>query len=154
MVGKKLNIFSADALAGVIQLPAGSYKDAKVRLFCRKSPRSEFALDFKGTFTNSFGVVDSVLVRSSLPFEANLNVSEIVIGQTDNYKATFNFDLSKMLTGISTKALEQGGRSSIGIDGKKLYVIWKGGSADEPFYNQIIQHWQSVASVVISKAVE
>jgi len=70
---------------------------------------------------------------SSRPFEANLNVSEITIGKSDNYKATFSFDLNKVLTGISIRVLELGARSYIGKDGKKLYVIWKGGSVDEHF---------------------
>lgn len=151
MVEKNLNIFSADALAGIIKLPIGSYKDVKVKMFCRKSPRSEFAFDFKGTFTNISGKTDSVRVGSSYPFEANLTVSEIVIGQSDNYKATFSFNLNKTLTGITARALEFGARSYVGKDGKKIYSIWKGGSADEPFYEQVIQNWQSVASVVISK---
>lgn len=151
MVEKKMNIFSTDALAGVVQLPAGSYKDVKVKMFCRKSPRSEYAFDFKGTFTNSSGGVDSVMVGSSLPFEANLNVSELVIGQGDSYRATFSFNLSKVLAGISVKALEFGARSYMSKDGKKLYVIWKGGSAEEPFYDQVIRNWQNVASVVVNK---
>ncbi len=154
IVGKNLNIFSSDALAGVIQLPAGSYQDVKVKLFCRKSPRSEFAFHFKGTFTNTSGGVDSLQVGSSYPFEANLAVNNLVIGVADNYKATFSFNLNNVLTGIKTKSLELYARSYVGKDNKKLYSIWKGGSADEPFYDQVIQNWQNVASVVITKGGE
>jgi len=151
MIEKNLNIFSTDALAGVIQLPAGSYKDVKVKLFCRKSPKSEFAFYFKGTFTNTSGGTDSLQVGSSYPFEANLAVTEMVIGVSDNYKATFSFNLNNVLTGISGKSLELNARRYIGKDNKKLYSIWKGGSADEPFYDQVIQNWQTVAGVEITK---
>ena len=151
MVEKNLNIFSTDALAGVIQLPAGSYDDVKVTMFCRKSPKSEFAFDFRGTFTNTMGGVDSIRVGSSYPFEANLAVSNIVVSPSDNYKATFNFNLNNTLTGITNFAIQSSARFYIGTDNKMTYVIWKGGSADEPFYDQVIQNWQTVASVVITK---
>lgn len=150
-VGKKLNIFSTDALAGAIQLPAGSYQDVKVTMFCRKSPNSDYAFDFRGTFTNSSGGVDSIMIGSSYPFEANLAVSNIVIGPSDNYKATFNFNLNNTITGFTNWAIQSSARFYIGADNKKTYVIWKGGSADEPFYNEVIQNWQTVASVVITK---
>ncbi|QIL39831.1 hypothetical protein G7074_11490 [Pedobacter sp. HDW13] len=46
-------------------------------------------------------------------------------------------------------------RNYLGKDGKKLYVIWKGGSTtDEPFYDWVIQNWQTVASVAVSKESE
>lgn len=150
IVGKNLNIFSADALMGVIKLPSGSYKNATVKMFCKKSEKSEMAFDFGGTFINTRGGIDSVRVGSSLPFEANLTITDIVINPSDNYKVTFNFDLNKVLTGITNSLLEKEGRS-ITNNNKKIYIIWKGGSADEPFYNQVIQNWQSVASIVITK---
>ena len=150
MVEKKLDIFNAEALIGVIKLPIGAYKDINVKMFCKKSPKSEFAFDFKGTFTNTKGGKDSLMVGSSLPFEADLKVTDIVINPSDNYKATFHFDLTKVLTDLSNTALETSARYYM-INNKKKYVIWKGGSADEPFYNQVIKNWQSVASIVITK---
>lgn len=106
MVGKNLNIFNSEALVGVIKLPTGAYKDINVKLFCRKSPKCEFAFDFKGTFTNTKGGKYSLMVGSSLPFEADLKVTDIVINPSDHYKATFHFDLTKVLTGLSNSALE------------------------------------------------
>ncbi len=150
MVEKNLNIFNTEALVGVIKLPTGSYKDINVKMFCRKSPKSEFAFSFKGTFLNTKGVKDSLMVGSSYPFTADLKVNDIVINGSDNYKATFHFDLTKVLTGISNVALETTARYYI-INGKKQYVIWKGGSKDEPFYDQVINNWQNVASIVITK---
>jgi len=152
-VEKNLNIFSANALAGVIKLPAGSYKDVKVKMYCKKSAKSEMAFNLKGTFTNTKGGKDSVMVGSSYPFEANLSVTDIVINPSDKYKATFTFDLNKVLTGISNTLLETAGGYTW-PNNKKIYVIWKGGSAEEPFYNQVIQNWQTVASVVVTKEEE
>ncbi|MBE9662676.1 hypothetical protein [Mucilaginibacter myungsuensis] len=149
-VEKNLNIFSASALAGVVQLPSGSYKNVKLRLFCRKSPRSELAFNFRGTFTNTKGTKDSILVASSFPFEADVTVADIVVNASDKYKATFSFDLNKVLVGISNQMLETSAKSYT-KDNKKMYAIAKGGSADEPFYDQVIGNWQSVASVVVSK---
>lgn len=151
MVEKKLNIFNADALAGVVQLPSGSYRDVKVKMYCRKSPTSDFAFDFKGVFTNTGRGVDSITVGSSFPFEADLTVTDITIDASDDYKATFNFDLNKVLTGFATRNIELKARSYPMINGKMRYIIWKGGSAEEPFYNEVIQNWQNVASVVITK---
>ncbi|TKC57627.1 hypothetical protein FBD94_20335 [Pedobacter hiemivivus] len=153
-VEKNLNIFSQDALAGVFKLPSGSYKDVAVKLQCRKSlipglAFNYYAFYFKGTFKNIYGGIDSVIVGSSLPFEANLSVNEIVIDPSDNYKATFSFDLNKVLTGISAGQMEAA--KSNYKDGKKTFYIFKGGSADEPFYDQVIRNWQSVASVVVTK---
>jgi hypothetical protein len=152
-VEKNLNIFSANALAGVIKLPAGSYKDVKVKMYCKKSAKSELAFNLKGTFTNTKGGIDSVMVASSYPFEANLAVTDILINTSDKYKATFYFDLNKTFTGISNALLETA-NSFTRPDNKKVYVIWKGGSAEEPFYNQVIQNWQTVASVVVAKEEE
>jgi len=152
-VEKNLNIFSAQALAGVIKLPAGSYKDVKVKMYCKKSAKSELAFNLKGTFTNTKGGIDSVMVASSYPFEANLAVTDIVINTSDKYKATFYFDLNKTFTGISNALLETA-NSFTRPDNKKVYVIWKGGSAEVPFYNQVIQNWQTVASVVVTKEEE
>ena len=149
-VEKNLNLFSADALAGVINLPTGSYKDVKVKMFLKKSPKSELAFNLKGTFINTWGGRDSLMVASSYPFEANLGVTDITINPSDNYTVIFNFNLDKGLTGISTELL-QTARSYAGIDNKLMYVIWKGGSQDEPLYNEIINNWQTVASVTISK---
>ena len=151
IVEKKLNIFSADALMGVIKLPSGSYKNTTVKMFCKKSEKSDMAFDFRGTFTNTKGETDSVMVGSSFPFEANLTVTDIVINPSDNYKATFRFDLSKVLTGITNSLLETKAGSYTHMDNKKTYVIWKGGSKDEPFYDQVIQNWQTVGSIVITK---
>ncbi|EHQ31093.1 hypothetical protein [Mucilaginibacter paludis] len=149
-IEKKLNIFNADALAGVFQLPAGSYKNVQVKMFCKKSAKSDLAFNLRGTFTNTKGGTDSVLVASSLPFEANIAVTDIVIVPADKYKITFNFDLSKVLTGITNRMLETA-KSNVGKDNKRTYIIWKGGSAEEPFFNQVIANWQTVASVVVNK---
>lgn len=148
MVGKNINIFNSETLVGVIKLPAGSYKDISVKLFCRKSPKSEFGFDFKGTFINTRGEIDSVRVGSSYPFEADLKVNDIVINPSDNYKATFHFDLTKVLTGISNYSIESTIRK---WNNDRSYMIWKGGSKDEPFYNQVIENWQNVASIVVTK---
>lgn len=149
-VGKNINIFNADALAGIIQLPTGSYKDVKVKLFARKSEKSELAFNLKGAFINTKGGIDSVKVGSSYPFEANLEVTDIIINPSDKYNVTFTFNLDKVLSGISTELL-QTARSYNTADNKRLYVIWKGGSDEEPFYDQVIQNWQTVASVVVTK---
>lgn len=149
-VGKNIYIFNAEALAGIIQLPTGSYKDVRVKLFCRKSEKSEMAFNFKGTFINTKGGRDSVMVGSSYPFEANLDVTDITVNPADNYNATFTFDLDKVLAGISTELL-QTARYYPGPDNSKMYAIWKGGSDEEPFYDQVIENWQTVASVVVSK---
>ena len=153
-VKKNLDIFSQDALAGVVKLPSGSYKDVAVKLQCQKSlipglAFNYYAFYFKGTFKNIHGGIDSVVVGSSLPFEANLSMNEIQIDPSDNYKATFSFDLNKVLTGISTRQMESA--KSYYKDGKRTFYIFKGGSTDEPFYDQVIWNWQSVASVVVSK---
>lgn len=150
LVEKNMDLFSADALAGTIQLPSGSYKDVKVKLFLRKHSFPQLAFYLKGTFINTQGTRDSLLVASSIPFEINLDVTDITIDPSDTYKATFNFDLNKGLAGISTEAL-QTARRHVGTDNKVIYSIWKGGSQDEPFYDQVVENWQNVASVVMSK---
>ncbi len=150
VVKKNIDIFNADALAGIIELPTGSYKDVKVKLFARKSEKSDLAFNLKGTFVNTKGGIDSVRVASSFPFEANLEVTSITVAPSDEYKATFTFNLDKVLAGISTELL-QTARSYDRKNNTRLYVIWKGGSSEEPFYDQVIQNWQSVASVVVSK---
>lgn len=149
-VGKNIDIFNADALAGIIQLPTGSYKDVKVKLFARKSDKSEMAFNLKGTFINTKGGTDSVMVGSSYPFEANLDVTDIIINPSDEYNATFTFNLDKVLSGISTELL-QTARSYPRTDNSMMYVIWKGGSDEEPFFDQVIENWQTVASVDVSK---
>jgi hypothetical protein len=151
VVEKNANIFSADALAGIIRLPAGSYKDVKVKLFLKKSPYSELAFNLGGTFINTQGIRDSLIVASSLPFEANLAVTDIIIDSEDNYKVTFNFDLNKVLTGISTELLQTVPSHIIGPNKLRTYAIWKGGSQDVLLYNQVTTNWQTVASVAISK---
>lgn len=50
-----------------------------------------------------------MVVASSLPFEANLTITDITINTSDNYKATFQFDLNKVLTGITNSLLEKEG---------------------------------------------
>lgn len=150
-VEKNLNILSADALAGVIKLPAGAYKDVKVKMFLRKFNFPQLALNLRGTFTNTQGGKDSIVVASSVPIEVNFAVPDMVIDASATYNVIFNFDINKTLTGISTGALTTTIRPIIGADNKKTYYIWKGGSSDEPFYNQVIQNWQSVVSVTVSK---
>lgn len=147
-VAKNINIFNSETLVGIIKLPAGAYKDISVKLFCRKSPKSEFSFDFKGTFISTQGKLDSVRVGSSYPFEADLKTNDIVINTSDNYKATFHFDLTKVLTGISNYSIESTSRK---WNNDRSYMIWKGGSKDEPFYDQIIRNWQNVASIVVVK---
>ncbi|WP_299707810.1 hypothetical protein [uncultured Pontibacter sp.] len=149
-VEKNIDIFNADALAGIIKLPTGSYKDVKVKLFCLKSKNSDLAFDLKGTFRNTKGGIDHVRVGSSFPFEADLTVTDITINPSDEYKATFTFNLDKVMTGISTELL-QTARSFNQPDNSLLYVIWKGGSDEEPFYDQVVENWQTVASVVVTK---
>jgi hypothetical protein len=149
-VERKINLFSSDALAGIIQLPTGSYKDVKVKLLLRKSPKSDLAFYLKGTFMNLQGQQDSLLVASSYPFEVNLGITDITINASDKYKAIFSFDLDKGLTGISTASL-QTARSRESYNHPINYVIWKGGSQDEPFYDQVVANWQNVASVIVSK---
>ncbi len=150
IVKKNIDIFNANALAGVIRLPTGSYKGVKVKLFARKSEKSEMAFDLRGTFVNMKGGIDSLKVGSSYPFEANLEVTNITVVPFDEYKATFIFNLDKVLSGISTEML-QTARSYPGKNNTTCYVIWKGGSDEEPFYDQVIKNWQTVASVVVSK---
>jgi len=146
-VQKNINLFSKDALTGVIQLPAGSYKNVKVKMFLRKNGYPDLAFFLKGTFTNSQGGRDSLLLASSYPFEVNLGVPDIVIDPTEAYDVTFNFDLNKGLAGISAESLQTA--RSYGFAKPTTYVIWKGGSQDEPFYDQVIANWQTVASATI-----
>ncbi|MEO6523069.1 MAG: hypothetical protein ABIN91_15415 [Mucilaginibacter sp.] len=149
-IEKRIDIFNLNVLAGSIKLPSGSYKNVTVKLYCKKSAKSELPFNLHGTFTNTKGGRDSVLVSSSFPFVANLSVNDIVLNSSDKYKVTFNFDLTKVLTGI-TNTLLQTAKSNTGTDGKKTYIIWKGGSAEEPFFDQVISNWQTVASVVVTK---
>ncbi|MHA4893328.1 hypothetical protein ACXZ1K_01150 [Pedobacter sp. PWIIR3] len=149
-IERNVDILKLNGLAGVIKLPSGTYKDVAVKLYCRKSLKSDLAFSFRGTFTNPGGTIDSVLVGSSYPFEAALSVPEVVINPNDNFAATFSFDLTKVLTGISTSQMLTA-RYYIAKDGKKTYAIFKGGSADEPFYDLVIRNWQSVASVSIDR---
>jgi len=148
-VEKNINLFSPAALAGVIQLPAGSYKDVKVKMLLLKSQKSDRAFILKGTFKNTKGGQDSLFIASSFPFEVNLGVTDITINAADAYKATFNFNLDKGLTGISTAALQTA--RHYGTGSPLLYVIAKGGSDVEPFYDQVVSNWQNVASVTVSK---
>ncbi|WP_207425025.1 hypothetical protein [Pedobacter sp. SYSU D00535] len=150
IVGKNMNIFDSDALAGVFKLPSGSYTNVKVKLLLRKSPKSELAFYLKGTFENSRAGRDTVVVASSLPFEANIAVNDFNIQPQDNYKVVFNFNLDRVLAGIKTRALEHA-VSYNGSSDRKTYYIWKGGSDDVPFYQQVSQNWQTVASVVVLK---
>jgi hypothetical protein len=149
-IEKRLDIFNINVLAGSLKLPSGIYKNVTVKLYCKKSLRSELPFNLHGTFTNTKGTKDSVLVSSSFPFVANLPVNDIIINPSDKYKVVFNFDLSKVLTGITTPLL-QTAHPRIGTDGKKTYVIWKGGSAEEPFFDQVIKNWQTVATVTVTK---
>lgn len=149
-VQKNLNILNADVLTGVFNLPAGSYKDVKVKLFLKKANYPDLAFNLRGTFVNKNGGTDSIMVASSLPFEANLSVNDVTINGSDNYKVVFNYNLDKVLAGISADALQAGASSNV-VGGKKMYFIWKGGSQDVPFYDAVTKNWQSVASAVISK---
>ena len=148
-VGKNLNILNEDVLTGVFNLPAGSYKDVKVKLYLRKNNWPEIAFKLHGTFINYHGGQDSVMVGSSLPFEANLAVNDITINPSDDYKVVFNFNLDKVLTGISMGQLQTADNGV--IDGKRIYAIFKGGSQDVPFFDQVTENWQNVASAEIFK---
>jgi len=90
------------------------------------------------------------MVASSLPFEANLAVNDITINPSDNYEVVFNFNLDKVLVGISASNLQAAASSHV-INGKRTYYIWKGGSQDVPFYDQVTTNWQNIANAVISK---
>ena len=150
MVGKNLNILNTDVPAGVFNLPTGSYKDVKVKLFLRKFNYPALAFKLDGTFVNIMGGTDSIRVASSLPFEANVAVNNITINPSDNYKVVFNFNLDKVLAGITAFELQTKASNHL-VDGKRIYSIWKGGSQDVPFYDQVSTNWQSVVSAVISK---
>ncbi|WP_242695743.1 hypothetical protein [Desertivirga brevis] len=149
-VNKNLNILNSDVLTGVFNLPAGSYKDVKVKLFLKKAGFPELAFNLKGTFVNKTGGTDSIMLASSMPFEANLGVNDFTITASDNYKVVFNYNLDKVLAGISSTKLQEEARSHLS-GGKKMYSIWKGGSQDEPLYNEVSANWQTVATAVISK---
>jgi hypothetical protein len=68
---------------------------------------------------------------------------------SDDYSVTFNFNLDKVLTGISTAALQTANKYI--REQNTTDIIWKGGSADVPFYDQVTSNWQNVATVAISK---
>jgi len=57
MVGKNLNILNANVLTGVFNLPVGSYKDVKVKLFLKKANYPDLAFNLKGTFVNNAGAL-------------------------------------------------------------------------------------------------
>lgn len=154
IVAKNLDLFNPNSLVGVVTLPAGSYHDVDVKMLCRKSMLPNVAFDyfafhFKGTFMNHGGGIDSVKVGSSFPFEASLSLPEMIISNSGNYVATFNFDLNKVLRGISRQQLQTAPKYY--SNGKTTYSIFKGGSGDEPFYNQVIENWQNLANVTITE---
>ncbi|WP_256010147.1 hypothetical protein [Desertivirga xinjiangensis] len=148
-VRKNLDILNTDVLTGVFSLPAGSYRDVKVKLFLRKANYPELAFNLGGTFISYQGTRDSLIVASSLPFEADLAVNDIIINASDSYKVVFNFNLDKVLAGISMGTLQS--LNPHVTEGKRIYTIWKGGPQDVPFFNQVAENWQTVASAVISK---
>jgi hypothetical protein len=149
-VEKNINLLNPNALTGIIELPSGSYKDVKVKMFLKKNQWPEVAFYLKGTFINSKGGRDSLLVGSSLPLEINLSVPDITIGPSQAYDVTFNFDLDKGLTGISNAMLQTARNYGAGTP-YVTYVIYKGGSQDEPFYDQVVANWQTVATATIVK---
>lgn len=146
-VEKNISLLNPNALTGIIELPSGSYKDVKVKMFLRKNKWPEVAFYLKGTFINTYGGRDSLLVGSSLPFEINLSLPDITIDPSQSYNVTFNFDLDKGLTGISNALLQTARNYGVGTP----YVIYKGGSQDEPLYDQVVANWQTVATATIVK---
>jgi len=146
-VQKNINLLNPNALTGIIELPSGSYKDVKVKMFLRKNKWPEVAFYLKGTFINTSGGRDSLWVGSSLPLEVNLSVPDITIDPSQAYTVTFNFNLDKGLAGISNAMLQTARNNGVGTP----YVIYKGGSQDEPFYNQVVANWQTVATATIVK---
>lgn len=150
VIEKKINIFNRDALVGIIKLPSGSYKDVNVKMICRKSQKSDFAFDFQGTFYTARGR-DSIIIGSSFPFEVALSLNNLIIDQAKSYEATFNFDLHKIFTGITSDMIQRDVRSSYTLDNIRKFVIWKGGSQDEPFYDQMIQNWEKVVSISVKE---
>lgn len=147
LVQKNINLLNPNALTGIIELPSGSYKDVKVKMFLRKNNWPEVAFYLKGTFINTSGGRDSLLVGSSLPLEVNLSVPDITIDPSQAYNVTFSFDLDKGLTGITNSMLQTARNNGVGTP----YVIYKGGSQDEPLYDQVVANWQTVATATIVK---
>ncbi|MCD0489925.1 hypothetical protein LPB86_16910 [Pedobacter sp. MC2016-14] len=149
MVEKNLDLLAVNSIAGNIKLPSGSYKDVEVKMYCKKFVWPELAFFFKGTFKSFHGTRDSIILASSLPFQASLRVPEIVIKPVDKYKATFNFNLINLLSGFSLRTMESA--QQINRDGKRTYSIFKGGSENPPLFNELLQNWQNVTEVLISK---
>ena len=150
-VQKNINLLNPNALTGIIELPSGSYKDVKVKMHLRKNGWPEMAFLLKGTFTNTNGGQDSLLIVSSAPFEVNLGVPDITINPSEDYNVMFNFNLDKGLTGMSTATLQTADRN--GGNGAP-YVIWNGNSYPAvplPLYDKIVENWQTVATATIIK---
>lgn len=149
MIQKNLDLLAGNSTVGNIKLPTGSYKDVEVKMYCKKFVWPELAFFFKGTFQSIHGSRDSIILASSLPFEASLSVPEILVNPADTYKATFNFNLTNLLSGFSVETMESATNNTDA--GTRKYTIFRGGSESPPLFDRLLQNWHNVTDVLITK---
>jgi len=139
VINANLNLFAIDDSIGKIGLPLGEYKDVKVMLHLKKSEKSELSFLLKASFTDRKGIVIPLQIANSDEFQVKLSVVDILINPNKNYKAVINYQLDKVLEGISSEELEAGYRYPDG-------TIGISSSVNEVMYNKIKKNWQITAS--------
>jgi len=145
-VQKKVDMLSSNPYVGDIQLPVGSYKDVKSRLLMRKSQHSDLTFELNGTFTNSKGILTSLYIGNSDLFNVNLNVNNVVVEKSSTYNMVFNFELNKVLAGITIQQLENAYK-----DPNRVNAVYISSSVSIDLYNKIKSNWENLSSVYITK---
>ncbi|SEO05129.1 hypothetical protein SAMN05192574_105118 [Mucilaginibacter gossypiicola] len=145
-VQKKVDMLSANPYVGDIQLPVGSYNNVKSRLLMRKSQHSDLTFELSGTFVNTKGVVTSLYIGNSDLFNVNLNVNNVAVEKGSTYNMVFNFELNKVLAGITIQQLENAYK-----DPNRVNAVYISSSVSVDLYNKIKSNWENLSSVYITK---
>lgn len=145
-VQKKVDMLSANPYVGDLQLPVGSYNNVQSRLLMRKSKNSDLTFELYGTFTNTKGIVTSLYIGNSDLFNVNLKVNNVVIEKNSTYNMVFNFDLNKVLAGITIQQLENAYK-----DPNRINAVYISSSVSIDLYNKIKSNWENLSSVYITK---
>jgi hypothetical protein len=79
-------------------------------------------------------------------FNVNLNVNNVVVEKSSTYNMVFNFELNKVLAGITIQQLENAYK-----DPNRVNAVYISSSVSIDLYNKIKSNWENLSSVYITK---
>lgn len=141
---RTVNLFDPLTTIGALAVPYGTYQKIKAKIKFKSTPTTP-ALELRGNYTASGGVVTPLIIRVTDPFEAKFDIKEpVVINQNTNFSLLSTLVLSDISGRVTENMMNNADRDATG-------TVVISSDKNKNIYNKIWDALENMLRVKVKK---